>query len=92
MKIYARILALIYVKIYCTFSFICLLADVMLMLVYWKNDEEAWAALTLAFFIVPAIIMQVIKYQVSLFINNVRDLVFYRAGYIFYRTNLVMLL
>ena len=29
------------------------------MLVYWKIDEVSWAALTLTFLIVPAVIMQV---------------------------------
>ncbi|XP_076806856.1 uncharacterized protein LOC143450267 [Clavelina lepadiformis] len=36
-----------------------IVTDVLVMLVYWKIDEVSWAALTLTFLIVPAVIMQI---------------------------------
>nr|CAB3263177.1 uncharacterized protein LOC104265836 [Phallusia mammillata] len=36
-----------------------IVTDILVMLVYWKIDETSWAALTLTFLIVPAVVMQV---------------------------------
>ena len=34
------------------------ISDILVMLVYWKIDQESWAALTLTFLIFPAVVMQ----------------------------------
>jgi len=40
------------------YSYLLGVSDILVMLVYWKIDQESWAALTLTFLIFPAVVMQ----------------------------------